>query len=725
MTSYTFGLGAPWWFLALCIVLALGLSLWVYRVTVPPISPVRKGILITLRTLALALLFLILFEPILNLVRVSEEPPRVAVLLDNSQSMRMTDASVDRKAEYDKVLRSLDLSVFGDNAQVFSFDESASYIHPFAPDSLQLAGQMTNISKAFATIFTDAERNNVRAVLLVSDGAFNAGENPLYNAELLGRPVFTLGIGDSTEPKDISVQSLITNEVAYVNTPIPVNITIKSSGFEQGELKVELKDNGTKVAEQTVNVRSGSQTYPFVFEYKPAQEGVRKLTAEVSSLTGELTTKNNSVSEFVKVLKNKRSIVLLAGAPSPDVSFLHTVLSEDPNISIEMFVQKKGAEFYDKLPTAQAIGNAEALVLVGFPVATTPATVIDLVKKAAEGGKPLFFIASQQVDYAKLKALEPYLPFTVTSSRPQELLVMADVRQQALAHPSMKITGGDSDVNAWNQLPPIFRTETFVRPKPEAEVLSTLRVNNAPLNEPLLLARSLQNKRSFAIMGYGLFRWKLLGYAAETAKGHSDAPDVFSTFFRNSLRWLTTQEQGKLVRIRTTKKMYANGEKVELVGQVYDASYSPVDNADVRVKITGSGEPRDVVLTSLGGGRYTASVEGLPSGDYAFAGTASIGNEPYGSDNGRFSIGDMNIEYFNPRMNAQLLRAISERTGGKFYTAATMASAIDDIKNARGFATRPITEKSEYLLWNFVWILGVAIVLFALEWFIRKRGGMV
>lgn len=725
MTDYTFGLSAPWWFLALCFALALGLSLWAYRVTIPPISTGRRLVLVALRTLALWVLFFILFEPILSMISVEEEPPRIAVLLDNSQSMAMKDASVERRTQYMQALRSIDFNAFGDNKYVFAFDENTQFIERFAPDSLRLSGQTTDIGKAFRAVFTDAERQNIRAVLLVTDGAYNAGENPLYNAELLGRPVFTVGIGDSTEPRDVSVQSLITNEVAYVGTPLPVNINVKSSGFDEGQVTVVLKDNGAEVSRQTVQLRSGTQTYTTVFEYKPAQEGVRKLTAEVSTMNGELTSKNNAISDFIKVLKNKRTIALLAGSPSPDVSFLRTVLSEDPNITVEPFIQKKEAEFYGNAPSVQALAQAEAIVLVGFPIASTPASVVELVKKVADGGKPLFFIASQQVDYNKLKTLEPYLPFSVTASRPQELSVMADVKPTALGHPSMKITGTDNDASLWNQLPPIFRTETFVKPRPEAEVLATLRVNNSALNEPLILSRSLQNSRSFAILGYGLFRWKLLGYAAETAKGRTETPDVFSTFFGNSLRWLTTQEQGKFVRIRTSRQLYANGEKVELIGQVYDASYSPVDNADVRVKITGGKEPRDVVLTPLGGGRYTAQVAGLPGGDYAFTGTASINNQAYGSDNGRFSIGDVNIEHFNLRMNAPLLRTIADRTGGKFYTATTLSSLIDDIRKTRGFAARPITEKSEVALWNFVWLLGAAIALFGLEWFLRKRGGMI
>jgi len=42
-----------------------------------------------------------------------------------------------------------------------------------------------------------------------------------------------------------------------------------------------------------------------LFQYHPKNEGIRKLTASISNLDGELTQKNNSISEFINVLKNK------------------------------------------------------------------------------------------------------------------------------------------------------------------------------------------------------------------------------------------------------------------------------------------------------------------------------------------------------------------------------------------------------------------------------------
>ncbi len=765
MTSYSFGLSASWWLVALCGIAAAALSFYAYRVTTPPISTSRKVVLTLLRLFALWILLFALFEPIVNIVRASEEQPRVAVLLDNSQSAGIKDASQDRRQAYRAALDALQpasINGSGDSASILLFDADVRLAERFATDSLKLDGQFTNIAKALQTLFEStesAERTNTRAVLLMTDGAFNAGENPLYAAEMLARPLYIVGIGDSTEPKDMSIQAIITNEIGYVGSSLPVNVNVQTAGFSGGEAMVTLRDGGEVIGEQKIRLQSPSnnaserQTITCVFEYKPKQEGVRKLTAEIKNSSGinsagveeELTLRNNTASEFVNVLKNKRKVVMVAGLPTPDISFIRTALTENHTIECTAFVESKTGEFLSdagnpsgsagntlsQAQLTQQLAEAEAIVLVGFPAVSTPIGVVEAIKTEAGRGKPLLFVASKDIDYAKLRVLEPYLPFVTVSVGKQELMVLPDVKQQALSNPVMKLSGTDADTKLWNSLPPLFRTETFIKVKPEAEVLASMRVNNVALNEPLIVQRTLNNTKSLAVLGYGLYRWKLLGFAAETAKGRSEVPDIFATFLENSLRWLTTSDQGKFVRIKTTRQLYGNGEKVEITGQVYDKSYNPLDNADVRVTISGTGikQPREVPLAALGGGRYAAQVEGLPQGEYSFIGLAALNNQPYGEDKGRFSIGELNIEYQNLRMNAAFLRRLAERTGGKFYTAEEAArnpnKILRDIRTTPTFKARPITQRNEFALWNLPWLLAAALALFSVEWFMRKRSGMV
>jgi hypothetical protein len=612
-----------------------------------------------------------------------------------------------------------------DHIAVHVFDESVRKIDNLVADSLKLNGQRTDIERALRYITDNGSMDNTQAIVLFTDGAFNSGANPIYQAEQAGKPVYIIGIGDSTEPKDASIQSLVTNDVAYVGNVIPVNVSLKIAGFSSGDAAVTLYDNGNKISEQSVAIRQEQQNYSLLFEYKAQQDGNHKLTVSVKALDGELTERNNSISEFVNVLSNKRKIALFAGAPSPDLSFIRSSIESDKSLQLKTFIQKTGSEFYDEAPNASSIREAEVILLVGFPIQSTPQSVMQIILNELQRGKPLLFITSQQVDYNKLRMLDDYMPFTVQTSRTNEFTVLADVKESQSTNPLLRIKGTAEDIGTWNQLPPVFRTETFVRVKPESEVLATMKVNNVSLADPLIVSRNFQKSKTVAVLGYGLYRWKLLGNAVEQTRGRTELPDVLTSFLLNSTKWLTTNDEQKTVRIRSSKKFYSSGERVEFIGQVYDAAFAPIENATVTVKVNGANEPREIVLNNSGNGRYTATLDGLGEGDYSYAGTVAVNNKSYGADAGRFSIGDVGIEYQNLRMNVELLRTIADRTGGKFYTLDNADKLLNDIKSNKRFQPRIISQTNEFALWNLAYLLAASLFCFALEWFLRKRAGMV
>ncbi len=726
MNSISIGFSGSVWVYFLLVLIAFGLTLYTYRVTIPPITNFFRTILIILRTLAISLLLFIIFEPILTRISANIVKPKVAVLIDNSLSVAMNDSRGSRKEELISALKNSGIKDFKDDEIVFAhFDSDVSPIFSFNTDSLKLNGQSSDISKAINWASKNIEIQNIQAILMFTDGAFNAGINPIYSAEQFGKPVFIVGVGDSNQAKDVALESIITNDITYVDIPVPVNINLLVNGFEQGELKVQLFDNNNQIAEQNILINPETRSYPLVFEYIPKTEGVHKLTAKASQLQGEITLKNNQISEFIRVLKGKRRIVVFAGSPSPDLTFLRNSFSQEEDIEIKTFIQKQGSEYYNVAPTQSEIKDAELIVFVGFPIVSTSNSSLDLIKKELANGKPLLFIASQNTDYYKLKVLEDFIPFTVQSTRANEFLVVPDISEKATGNPIIRVNGNEQDKNLWNELPPIFRTETFVRVKPESEIISSFKVNNVPFKEPLIVSRSFQGQKTIAVLGYGIYRWKLLGYAAEIAKGRKDAVDLFNIFVQNSRKWLSVNQDKKNVVIKTNKKFYVSSEKITFIAQVYDAAYNFVDNATVSVKIQGNNEQRDLILVSMGNGRYTADVSGLREGDYSFKGSASLNGKLLGTDDGRFSIGDLSPEYQNFTMNAKLLRTISDRSGGKFYTSENVANFKDDLKNVKNFTEKSVVNKSEIALWNLFWILIIIVLLFSLEWFIRKRLGML
>ena len=78
-----------------------------------------------------------------------------------------------------------------------------------------------------------------------------------------------------------------------------------------------------------------------------------------------------------------------------------------------------------------------------------------------------------------------------------------------------------------------------------------------------------------------------------------------------------------------------------------------------------------------------------------------------------------------PVMNYSLLNLISSETGGEFYNVDNYSALLEKLNYLKINSTKEKIVTSEISLWSETWMLVIAILLFAIEWFIRKRSGML
>ena len=71
-------------------------------------------------------------------------------------------------------------------------------------------------------------------------------------------------------------------------------------------------------------------------------------------------------------------------------------------------------------------------------------------------------------------------------------------------------------------------------------------------------------------------------------------------------------------------------------------------------------------------------------------------------------------------MRRQLLQRISDETGGKFYTPATMKTLPEDISMTK----RGVTVMNQMDLWDMPAILVLLILLLGSEWAFRRHRGL-
>ncbi len=709
------------------IILAGAASIYSYRTTVPPVSRNKRIMLTIIRAAGLALLGAALAEPALTLLSSTEQRPLVAVLIDDTQSMNIADVSGPRSSIIRSLLSNSSLLSGKDiETAYFRFTDKLIRSNKYQP--LTFLGNETDIAGSIQSLKKELQEKNLQAVVLISDGNSTIGQNPLYIAEEMNLPFYTIGVGDSTEQKDILISDVVANSIAYTDNAFPVDVTLKSINMNSVATNISISDGTTIIEKKNLSLSSGTSNTNIQFSVVPKEEGIHKYTVRVSPVAGEYTTKNNYRSFFVKVLKSKMHVLIIAGAPNPDVAFVKRVLALDKNMSVESYVQKNETEFYEGDITRRQLDSAECILFIGFPTTQTSTTTLSMIRSSIErNGQPLLFIPSRTIDKEKLSILEPFLPFTILSTSSDEREIGLHITDRYAENAIFRFASSDPKASGslierqqrWSTLPPIYATESHYKPKPESEVLATSSMQGVPMNEPLLITKNLQHQKSLAILAYGLWRWELM------LRPQTDDQAMLSAFLGNSVRWLTTREDTRRVVITPNKPIVPMGEPVLFTAQVYDENYHPIENADVQVTVNSQGISASPVFHSLGAGRYEAACDGLMEGDYSYEGSAQFGNQVLGKDRGKFSVGEINSEFITTSMNAPLLRQIADCTKGAFFplidssSASSLHIVLPDLnKEVKHHA-------AEFTLWNSFLYLLLMLFCFSIEWFLRKFYGMI
>ena len=242
-------------------------------------------------------------------------------------------------------------------------------------------------------------------------------------------------------------------------------------------------------------------------------------------------------------------------------------------------------------------------------------------------------------------------------------------------------------------------------------------MNNGIVKSPLIISNNFSGKRSIAVLAKDIWKWKL----QVAPKGL----DVFDNFIVNSLRWLRASEEQKLVKIKTSKKIFSQGERIEFLGEVVDESLNPVSDAEIKINISSGTNKFETDMQNVGPGLYEGSIVINETGDFKFSAQAEINGRILGKDNGSFNIGEIDIEMINPVMNYSLLNLLANETGGEYYSPNNYSPLLEKLKNLKINSSKERIVTSEINLWSDTWMLIIAIFLFATEWFIRKRNGML
>jgi len=156
-----------------------------------------------------------------------------------------------------------------------------------------------------------------------------------------------------------------------------------------------------------------------------------------------------------------------------------------------------------------------------------------------------------------------------------------------------------------------------------------------------------------------------------------------------------------------------------------DADKRPIEDAEFKVEVTDPEGHKHAILPQRSGSEMSGRfLETRKPGDYRVHVDATRGGQSIGlGADARFIVFDQDLELHNPAADFALLEEISRITGGTGVPPGDLSAHLK--KLARLGLNVEVTRISRILLWDNWPILVVFVCAITLEWFLRKRRGLV
>ncbi len=411
--SITWGTVSGWWVPA-CFALGLLYAWLLYK------QPVNLGKqfrywLFAVRAFAITIIALILISPLVKSVNYNPQKPLILILQDNSQSIAMFkkgDVGAKPGAFVDDL--SALKSQLGDeyNVQEFHFNRDVA-------DGLtkDFNGRQTDISKALHQLNERFVNQNTGALILATDGLYNQGSDPRYDAKNFKTTIYTVALGDTVAKRDLLIGNINYNKTAFLGNDFEIEVLAEAYQSNGENMHLTITEDGRQVAIQNIPVNSNDFHKVVTLKLNADKKGTRRFNINIAPVKNEISTQNNSETIYIDVLDAKEKILLLYDGPHPDISVIRQSIENNKNYEVKTSL----------VSDLTAVKPGDYSLVIFYQVSGTGNNIIqNLIKSKI----PLWFVVGAQTD---LPAFDEDQKFIHISSGRQEM-------QEVFAQPTIDFT---------------------------------------------------------------------------------------------------------------------------------------------------------------------------------------------------------------------------------------------------------------------------------------------
>jgi uncharacterized membrane protein len=639
--------------LGLALALATGATLaflLLRRVAGGPLVPARRRRLWVLRGLILAVLALILLNP----VRVEETPgaierPKVVYLVDTSQSMALGKDGKTRWNEVVSTIRDAEKARSSEvSAEVGTFrfgSRLAAIEAPFwrASEASKGPGPVpqvatptdpppaptdsdTLLTGSLETLADRFGQKPPQAVVVFSDGRVRDPERASAIARGYRRmnvPIHVVPVGDENVGGDVAIVSMVVPNLVRKSTRIPIQLFVRSYGYKGKRAEVKLAELGVDgrpgsiLAKTPIVLQDGLSSYSLTFESGDLD---RKIGAMVDPQPGEVSVDNNSFSTDVAIDRTKIRVLYVEGSNERFVarqglfglggsevqgaySPLQKALMEDPDIECTAVIPAGADGNFSTtvrsddggrgLPeTPSELFAYDAIILSNVPREVLSDKCMGWIDEwiGRRGGGLCMVGGSNSFGSGRWAetSIGRMLPVEIESSGRDWDEAPAAIKPLAdgAIHPVWHIVADDAENRVLLKTLPNFLGHNRLGGAKPTAEVLARIGSGSPDGEPALVVQPFGRGRTMALATGITHRF---GGEFSQSWGQGDSR-YYKKFWRNAIYWLT--ENSSIGRRRllaeTNNRLYRPGESIVLNARAFDENAAPTLDYRVAVSI----EPR-------------------------------------------------------------------------------------------------------------------------------------
>ncbi|MCW5906878.1 MAG: hypothetical protein KIS94_03390 [Chitinophagales bacterium] len=692
----------PVWFIVLCIALgALYAAVLYYRDRTfdDKLAAMQywKTAMAVFRFAAVTILAILLLSPLLRSRNTQEFKPIVAIVHDNSESMRLSlgkDTTL-YKQQTEALIKKL--------SSKYDVEEYAAGDGLRKGMEFSFTDKSSGLSSAIEELSGIYYNRNLGAVVLLSDGIYNRGVNPVYSAETAPYSIYTIAVGDTSVQRDQKLAGAYHNKIAYLNDRFCLRVDVEANNFLGKNAKLNVYEINAGIEPKLLQQKDISyasdnffQSYDFVLDAD--RVGIAHYRITLTNLPEEATYKNNVRDIFVEVMDGRQKILLIANSPHPDVAAFKAAIESNKNYQLDV-------EFAESF--SRKLNDYNLVILHQLPSASQ--RLQNVLTDATNLKKPLLYVLGTQTLLTDFNKVQDGV--NVRSNAAQFNDVTASVNKDFSL-----FTLSDRTLQTIPKFPPLHNFFGEYAANPAAKILLNQKINSVVTDFPLWLMNDAGEVKTGVIAGEGLWRWRLYDY--QLNKSH----DATNELINKTVQFLSVKADKRPFRVNLSKNIFQDNEAVTFDAQLYNANYELINSPDVDLKISGEDHKIYEYKFNRTEKAYELNAGFLPVGSYTYTASAKFGNNTL-TASGKFSVSPLQLEEMNTRADYRVLYQLATQHKGNMYALADALTVADDIEANNQL--KPVLYdmfRTESAI-NLKWIFFLLLILISLEWGLRKYLG--